>query len=80
MLIRQHCWQARGAKAVEMAFRGDELKSGASTYPADGTIRGGSKFKDWYYFSGVSISIGLGKRRGFHGTDNGRTDCPKPVM
>jgi Domain of unknown function (DUF6089) len=69
---------AKGAKAVEMAFRGDELKNGA-TYPAEGTIRGGSKYKDWYYFSGVTISIGLGKRRGFHGTDNGRTDCPKPV-
>ncbi len=70
---------AKGAKAVEMAFRGDELKNGA-TYPADGTIRGGSTFKDWYYFSGVTISVGLGRRRGFHGTDNGRTDCPKPVQ
>ena len=69
---------AKGAKAVEMAFRGDELKNGA-TYPAEGAIRGGSKYKDWYYFSGVTISIGIGKRRGFHGTDNGRTDCPKPV-
>ena len=71
---------ARGAKAVEMAWRGDELKSGGGPYPADGTIRGGSKFRDWYYFSGVTISVGIGKRKGFHGTDNGRTDCPKPVM
>ncbi len=71
---------AKGAKAVEMAWRGGELKSGVTAYPAEGTIRGGSRFKDWYYFSGVSISIGLGKRRGFHGSDNGRTDCPKPVM
>jgi hypothetical protein len=70
---------AKGNKAVEMAYRGDELKTGLG-YPADGTIRGGSKFKDWYYFSGVTVSIGIGKRRGFHGTDNGRTDCPKPVQ
>jgi len=69
---------AKGAKAVEMAWRGGELKNG-TTYPADGEIRGGSKFKDWYYFSGLTISIGIGKRKGFHGTDNGRTDCPKPV-
>lgn len=70
---------ARGAKAVEMAYRGDELKNGLS-YPAEGAIRGGAKFKDWYYFSGVTVSIGIGKRKGFHGSDNGRTDCPKPVQ
>jgi hypothetical protein len=69
---------AKGATAVELAYRGDELKNG-STYPAEGTIRGGSKYKDWYYFSGVTISIGIGKMRGFHGSDNGRTDCPKSV-
>ncbi|HTL09859.1 MAG TPA: DUF6089 family protein [Chitinophagaceae bacterium] len=69
---------ARGPKAAEMAYRGAELKNGAP-YPAEGTVRGGPKYKDWYYFSGVTISIGIGKRSGFHGTDNGRTDCPKPV-
>ena len=70
---------AKGARAVEMAYRGDELKTGL-TYPADGTVRGGATFKDWYYFSGVTISIGIGKRGGFHGSDNGRTDCPRPVQ
>jgi hypothetical protein len=70
---------AKGAKATEMAWRGDELKNG-DAYPADGSIRGGPKYKDWYYFSGVTVSIGIGKRHGFHGTDNGRTDCPKPVQ
>ncbi len=70
---------AKGAKAVEMAWRGGELKTGA-TYPAEGTIRGGSKYKDWYYFSGVTISIGIGKRTGFRGSNNGRTDCPDPVQ
>lgn len=69
---------ARGATAVEMAYRGDELKNG-TPYPASGSIRGGAKRKDWYYFSGVTVSIGLGRLRGFHGTDNGRTDCPPPV-
>jgi len=70
---------AKGPKAVEMAWRGGELKTGA-TYPAEGTVRGGSKYKDWYYFSGVTISIGIGKRTGFRGTNNGRTDCPDPVQ
>jgi len=69
---------AKGATAVELAYRGNELKNGAA-YPADGTVRGGPKYKDWYYFSGVTISVGLGRRKGFHGTDNGRIDCPRPV-
>ncbi|MFT3934682.1 MAG: DUF6089 family protein [Chitinophagaceae bacterium] len=70
---------AKGATAVEMAYRGAELKNG-NPYPAEGTVRGGSKYKDYYYFSGLTISIGLGKRHGFHGTDNGRIDCPSPVQ
>lgn len=49
----------RGAKAVELAFRGGELKNGA-TYPADGTQRGGNKAKDWYYFTGITASFRIG--------------------
>ena len=70
---------ARGALAASLAWRGDELKGG-SAYPNAGTIRGGATYKDWYYFSGLTLSIGIGKRGGFHGTDNGRTDCPPPVQ
>ena len=33
----------RGAKAVELAFRSNELKDVSLPYPDDGTIRGGSK-------------------------------------
>ncbi|MEO7802317.1 MAG: DUF6089 family protein [Ginsengibacter sp.] len=47
----------RGAKAVELAFRGDELKNGL-TYPAAGSQRG-AKAKDVYYFSGISLSFRL---------------------
>lgn len=68
---------ARGAKAAEMAFRGGELKNGA-TYPADGTVRGG-KFKDWYYFSGITVSIGIGATK-TRGSMNGNISCPKKVM
>ena len=68
---------AKGPQAAAMAFRGDELKTG-STYPADGAKRGGSQFKDWYYFSGLTVSIGIGstKTRGSMG-DRGRLSCPK---
>lgn len=70
----------RGAKAVELAFRSNELKDVNLPYPVDGTIRGGSKYKDWYYFSGITLSIGLfnpgsgllsGKGK------KGSIDCPK---
>lgn len=68
---------ARGAKAVELAYRGDEVKNGPPDYPADGTRRGSPKLKDWYYFHGISLSIGLniggGGRRSRYG-------CPAGVM
>lgn len=75
---------ARGNKAVEMAYRGGELKGGSTTYPADGTIRGGSKYKDWYYFTGFTLYIGINTRntRNFNESSRkggGRLDCPKPV-
>lgn len=73
---------ARGPKAVEMAYRAGELKGGNPTYPIDGTVRGGSKYKDWYYFQGITLYIGLGNgRRAFTG-EGGKSslDCPKPVF
>ena len=69
----------RGPKAVEMAFRGAELKNGA-TYPAANTTRGSSKFKDWYYVSGITVSIGInGGKDGYRGAggNRGRVSCPK---
>ncbi|WP_326992023.1 DUF6089 family protein [Chitinophaga sp. 212800010-3] len=53
----------RGQEAVDMAFRGDELTGkGATpgTYPPDGTIRGSDKHKDWYSFSGFTITYRFG--------------------
>ncbi|MBC7827183.1 MAG: outer membrane beta-barrel protein [Chitinophagaceae bacterium] len=70
----------KGPKAVEMSYRGGELKTGNTAYPADGTIRGGSKFKDWYYFTGITLAVSINTgNRSFFGNGNrkGRTDCPK---
>lgn len=55
-------YAARGPKAVELAYRGGEVKDGNPAYPAAGTVRGGAKQKDWYYFSGFTLTIGLGGR------------------
>ncbi len=68
--------QAKGAKAVEMAFRGGELKNSTAVYPPEGSIRGGSKFKDWYYFQGITLTVGLNTGRTKSGK-RGNTDCPK---
>jgi opacity protein-like surface antigen len=50
----------RGAKAVELSYRGDELKGGSQTYPRVGQIRGSPNYKDWYYFTGLTMSFRLG--------------------
>jgi hypothetical protein len=68
----------RGQQAVELAFRGDELKTGL-VYPADGSQRGSAKSKDWYYFSGINLSIrlpgGNESGRGSSGRKS-QTGCP----
>lgn len=71
--------QERGPKAVEMAFRGGELKNSTATYPADGTLRGGAKFKDWYYFQGITLSIGLNMKGSGSVRGRGNVDCPRRV-
>lgn len=50
----------RGTKAVELSYRGDELKGGSQTYPRIGQIRGSPNYKDWYYFTGLTLSYRLG--------------------
>ncbi|MDO6434525.1 DUF6089 family protein [Flavitalea sp. BT771] len=71
---------ARGPDAVKMAYRGSELKTGGA-YPEDGTIRGNHKTKDWYYISGIRITIGINTRRGVqeYRRRKGVYDCPEKV-
>jgi hypothetical protein len=69
---------AKGPLAVEMAYRGNELKGGAP-YPPSGTMRGSSKYDDLYYYTGIRVSIAiLSKNDGNYG--RGRTDCPTNVQ
>jgi len=70
---------ARGPEAVEMAYRGDEIKGGAS-YPPDGTVRGNPKHKDWYYMSGLRVTIALNSLRIMEfRRRSGVLDCPRRV-
>jgi hypothetical protein len=65
----------RGQQAVELAYRGDELKTGL-TYPADGSQRGSAKSKDWYYFSGVTLSIRINGDGSGGSGGRSKTGCP----
>lgn len=70
----------RGMKAVEMSYRGGELKDGDPNFPAAGVKRGG-KAKDWYYFTGLTLTIAINSGQGgFLGGGNGkqRLGCPPP--
>jgi hypothetical protein len=49
----------RGEKALELSYRGDELKGGSQTYRI-GQIRGNPIYKDWYYFTTLTLSFRLG--------------------
>jgi hypothetical protein len=70
----------RGAGAVRMAYRGDELKEGGP-FPGDGSIRGNRKTKDWYYISGIRVTIGINTRRGVQEFRRRKAvyDCPEKV-
>jgi len=74
----------RGQQSVDFAFRGDELKN-PLPYPADGTKRGGPEFQDWFYFTGLTVSIRIpaGKAGGvLSGGRNSKTSklgCPTNV-
>ena len=73
---------ARGPKAVELAFRSNELPNGGA-YPHEGEQRGTPTNKDWYYMAGLSVEIklraitkmGAGKYFGKRDVYNMR--CPK---
>jgi hypothetical protein len=68
----------RGSKAVELAYRGDEIKNGSKVYPAAGSQRG-SPAKDMYYFTGFTLSFRLGSNSG-NGRGNSQWSCPKNVL
>lgn len=67
----------RGAEAVEVAYRGNELKNGAP-YPPAGTKRGSPKANDMYYFTGLTLSFRLGS--GSYSSRHSEWACPKNVL
>jgi hypothetical protein len=75
---------ARGPKAVELAYRGDEVPGGSPAYPVHGEQRGTPGEMDWYYFVGMTIEVKMSalgslfsKLNGMHGNYGQR--CPRNV-
>jgi hypothetical protein len=71
----------RGPNAVDLSFRGDEINPNPvfiAGFPTGG-IRGNPGENDWYYFSGLKLtlrlpSLGSSKAMNF---GKSRTDCPR---
>lgn len=49
---------AKGERAVELSYRGAELKDGNPAFPT-GAVRGSAKYNDFYYFTGITLQIGI---------------------
>jgi hypothetical protein len=73
----------RSFTSVQMSYRGDEIKDEPIlAYPLEGTPRGNPKTKDWYYFSGITLTVKLFNTDDLVG--NGRSKsmrmgCPRGV-
>ena len=68
---------ARGFRAVEFSYRGDEVIGGGSTYPTKGAQRGSPKSKDYYYFAGIHLTYRLGGEN--NNGSKGELGCPVNV-
>ena len=67
---------ANGQKAVDLAWRGDEVPGGSS-YPHAGEQRGTPTEMDWYYFIGIPFEIKLQRVLSFKASSSPNyTRCP----
>ena len=68
---------AKGPKAVELSYRGDERPGGSSVFPS-GTQRGNPNRKDWYHSFNVRLKVALFEPRLHNPTPKPKssTDCP----
>lgn len=64
-----------GQRAVDLAFRKDELLP-AATYPPQGAIRGNPKSKDFYYTGGLTLSFRLQGNDGKGKSGKSKLGCP----
>lgn len=73
---------ARGPKAVEMAYRSNQV--GGPPYPAHGEQRGTPSEMDWYYFFGTTLEVKLNRLGDLFKSKEAhmrsyQQRCPRPV-
>ena len=67
----------RGQLAVDLAYRGDEIPGGNPVSPGKAGQRGGSKYKDFYYFTGLHLTFRLNSGGGWNGSGSRNSArCP----
>ncbi len=73
--------RAKGRKAIEMAYRSDEIPGGRPDFPAHGEQRGTPSEMDWYYYLGLTFEIKLNQVGGifelFRGNNVKGQGCPR---
>ena len=74
----------KGSKAVELAYRADELPGGRPFFPAHGDQRGTPSEMDWYYFVGLNLEMKLSSIGGIFNLFNNNKAianqrCPRNV-
>jgi hypothetical protein len=73
----------KGQQSVDISYREDELPNGDLNYPSKGETRGSSKYKDYYYFTGIHLTFQLSGGEGSERTYSGKRSknkmygCPK---
>jgi hypothetical protein len=75
---------AKGQKAVDLAYRGDEVASGQPNYPLHGEQRGTPSEMDWYYFLGLTMEVKFHSLGSFFSSIRGNSGgyyqrCPRNV-
>jgi hypothetical protein len=72
----------KGPKALELAYRADELPGGRPIFPNHGDKRGTPTQMDWYYFLGITLEAKLNAIGGLFKFDKSgySQKCPRNVL
>ena len=73
--------QAKGIKAIELAYRAGDLAGGRPIFPSHGDKRGTPTQMDWYYFFGLTMEMKLSSLGGIfkHTKTVANQRCPRNV-
>ena len=78
---RDDLLREKGIKAVELAYRADEIPGGRPIFPSHGDKRGTPSEMDWYYFFGATMEVKLSSFGGLfkHTKSVANQRCPRNI-